>query len=151
MSDDRLTMERLAASKRRGRRVLVGILIVAVVVLVAPPIIEWWVERDACPTVVLQHGFVEKARWEISRSDCGGGRIVHQLRVIPPKGYSVLAYESEGGPLPVGWHQSGFVGTLTLDRPIDGETATVLEMPLDRKGRPAPPIVVHGGRRVAVP
>lgn len=141
-----------ATSKRRSRVVLVGILIVAVAVLAAPPILQAWFETNACPIEVTQHGFVEKVRWEVSRSDCGGGRIVHQLRIIPPKGYSVLAYESEGaGPLPLGWSQTGFTGRVRLDRPIDGEAASDIDVRLDPKGRPMAPVMVREGKRQPVP
>ncbi len=139
-------------SNRRSRMALIAILVAAVAVLAAPPLLQAWFETNACPTVVTQHGFVEKARWETSRSDCGAGRIVHQLRIIPPKGYSVLAYEIEGeGPLPTGWSQTGFTGTVSLDRPLAGEAGTAVEVPLDTKGRPKEPVMVREGRRVPIP
>lgn len=136
---------------RRSRWVLVAIIAVAVVVLAAPPLMRLWMERDLCPSEVTKHGLSPKARWEISRADCGGGRIVHQLRIVPPKGYSVLVYESERGPLPLSWDQSGFVGKLELDRPLEGESGTVIEVALDPKGRPKAPILVRDGRRVPMP
>lgn len=135
-------------SNRRSRMMLVAILVAAVAVLAAPPLLQAWFETNACPTVVTRHGFVEKVRWEISRSDCGDGRIVHQLRIIPPKGYSVLAYESEReGPLPVGWTQTGFTGQVVLDRSLAGETGTTVDVPLDAKGRPKEPVMVREGKR----
>ena len=141
-----------ATSRRRSRVVLVGILVAAVAMLAAPPILQAWFETNACPIEVTQHGFVEKVRWEVSRSDCGGGRIVHQLRIIPPKGYSVLAYESEGaGPLPLGWSQTGFTGRVRLDRPIAGETASEIDIALDPKGRPTAPVMVREGKRRPLP
>lgn len=138
-------------SNRASRIVLVLIIVVAFASLAVPPAVKMWLDRDACPTTVTTHGFAEKVRWEISRADCGGGRIVHQLRVIPPKGYSVLVYESDGGPLPTGWSQTGFVGTVTLDRAIDGESTTALQVGLDPKGRPVAPILVRDGKRRAAP
>lgn len=138
--------------KWAGRRVLLAILAVAAFVLAAPPLLQMWMTRDLCPTEVTAHGFAGKGgRWEISRSDCGEGRIVHQLRIVPPKNWSVLVYESERGPLPVSWSQEGFVGKLELDRPLDGEANLVIDVPLDPKGRPKAPIVVRDGRRVAAP
>ncbi len=138
-----------AGSNRRSRIVLVAILAVAAIVLAAPPLLRAWLESDLCPSEVTTHGFTGKVgRWEVARSDCGAGRIVHQLRIVPPKGWSVMVYEVENGPLPVSWTQVGFVGRLELDRPLVGETATVIEMPLDAKGRPKAPLLVRDGRRV---
>lgn len=140
------------APNRRSRIVLVLIIAVAVIVLAAPPLLRIWMERDLCPSEVTSHGFAGKGgRWEISRSDCGGGRIVHQLRIVPPKGWSVVVYEAEGGPLPVSWTQAGFVGTLGLVRPLAGEANASVEVALDGKGRPKAPVIVRDGRRVAAP
>ncbi|MCE1235706.1 MAG: hypothetical protein LWW93_05045 [Hyphomicrobiales bacterium] len=143
-----------AAEPGRGRQrlILLAILGVAATVLAAPPLLQLWMTRDLCPTEVTAHGFAGKSgRWEIARSDCGAGRIVHQLRIVPPKSWSVLVYESERGPLPISWSQEGFVGKLELDRPLDGEANLVLDVPLDAKGRPKAPIVVRDGHRVAAP
>lgn len=137
-------------SNRRGRIVLLAILAVAGIVLAAPPLLRAWLERDLCPSEVLSHGFTGKVgRWEVARSDCGGGRIVHQLRIVPPKGWSVPVYEAENGPMPISWTQEGFVGRLELDRPLTGEASAVIDVPLDPKGRPKAPIFVRDGRRVA--
>ena len=138
-------------ARRRQKVILLAIIAVAAIVLATPPLMRLWMERDLCPSEVTKHGFSPKARWEISRADCGGGRIVHQLRIVPPKGYSVLVYESERGPLPLSWDQSGFVGRLELDRPLEGESGTVIEVALDPKGRPKAPVLVRDGRRVPMP
>lgn len=139
-------------SNRRSRIVLLAIIAVAAIVLAAPPVLKLWMERDLCPSEVTAHGMTGKiGRWEISRADCGGGRIVHQLRIVPPKGYSLPVYEAEGGPVPVSWAQEGFVGRLGLERPLAGETSATIEVPLDVKGRPKAPIMVRDGRRVAAP
>jgi len=139
-------------SRRRQKLILLAIIAVAAIILASPPLLRLWMERDLCPSEVTNHGFVGKGgRWEISRADCGGGRIVHQLRIVPPKGWSVLVYETEGGPLPVNWTQSGFVGRIELDRPLAGETVPAIEVPLDPKGRPKAPVTVRNGRRVETP
>ena len=138
-------------ARRRQKFVLLAIIAVAGIVLAAPPLMRLWMERDLCPTVVTSHGFSPKGRWEISRADCDAKRIVHQLRIVPPKGWSVVVYEAEGGPLPVSWDQAGFIGKLGLERPLEGETSAVVEVPLDAKGRPKAPIIVRDGRRVAAP
>lgn len=141
-----------ARSRRRQKLILLAIIAVAAITLAAPPLLKVWMERDLCPSDVTNHGFVGKGgRWEISRADCGAGRIVHQLRIVPPKGWSVLVYEAEGGPLPVSWDQAGFVGKLALERPLVGETTTTLDIPLDPKGRPKAPVLVKEGRRVSPP
>ena len=146
------TTEVKPGANRRSRIVLGLIIVVAAVVLAAPPLMKTWMERDLCPSEVTSHGFAGKGgRWEISRADCGGGRIVHQLRIVPPKGWSVPVYDAEGGPVPVSWEQTGFVGSLGLERPLAGEATATLEVSLDGKGRPKAPIVVRDGRRVATP
>ena len=146
--------EEIAKGTRRrrfGRFALVGFGLLALAVLAGPPALRAWIERDLCPTVVTRSGDSDGTRWEIARSDCGGGRVVHQLRIVPPKGWSTLVYETEGGSLPVSWSQSGFVGKLELDHPLEGEADLVLDVPLDLKGRPKAPIRVRAGHRLAAP
>lgn len=137
--------------RRRGRRWLVALGLLAVVLLGGPPLLRAWMTRDLCPTVVTKSGDADGTHWEVARSDCGGGRIVHQLRIVPPKGWSTLVYETEGGSLPVGWTQSGFLGKLELDHPLVGESDVVLDVPLDPKGRPKSVLHVKAGRRVTTP
>lgn len=136
------------AKRRRNRIVLIGIGIGLAILVAAPPLAVRWAERDLCPFVVTATGDSEGARWEVIRSDCGEGRIVHQLRIVPPKGYSNLVYETEGGSLPVSWSQSGFLGKLELDHPLEGEAGVVLDVPLDPKGRPKSVVRVRAGRRL---
>lgn len=134
--------------RRRGRVFLVVLGVLGVAVLAGPPLIGAWMSRDLCPTVVTAEGSAGGTHWDIARSDCGGGRIVHQLRIVPPKGWSTLVYETEGGSLPIGWTQSGFLGKLELDHPLVGEADVVLDVPLDPKGRPKSVIKVRAGRRL---
>jgi hypothetical protein len=142
-----LTGDIPGSRRRRGRLALIGFGLLVVMVAAAPSLIDLWASRDLCPSQPITSGSSDGARWEISRADCGGGRIVHQLRIVPPKGWSTLVYETEGGSLPVSWSQSGFVGKLELDHPLEGEAAFVLDVPLDVKGRPKAPIRVRAGRR----
>jgi hypothetical protein len=135
----------------RQRAVLLAILAVAVIILAAPPILSLWLERDGCPSEVTSHGFTGKGRWEIARADCGAGRILDRLVIVPPKGGMALVYEAEGGPRPLSWTQTGSTGRLELARPLTGESAAVIEMPLGKKGLPEAPIFVRDGRRVAAP
>jgi len=137
--------------RRRGRRLLLILGLFALVALAGPWLVRAWIARDLCPTVVTKSGDADGTRWEIARSDCGDGRIVHQLRIVPPKGYSTLVYETEGGSLPLGWTQSGFVGKLELDHPLVGESDVVLDVPLDPKGRPKTVLHVRAGKRVSTP
>lgn len=135
--------------RRRGRVILVGIGLVALMALAGPPAIRAWMSRDLCPTVVMRSGTSEGTLWEVARSDCGGGRIVHQLRIVPSKGWSTLVYETEGGALPVSWSQTGFLGKLELDHPLEGEASLVLDVPLDAKGRPKEVVRVRAGKRIS--
>ncbi|WP_333824185.1 hypothetical protein [Pinisolibacter sp.] len=135
----------------RQRAVLLAILGVAAFVLAAPPILSLWLDRDGCPSEVTSHGFTGKGRWEIARADCGAGRILHRLAIVPPKGGTALIYEAEGGPQPLSWTQTGSTGRLELSRPLAGETAAMIELPLNKKGLPEAPIFVRDGRRVAAP
>lgn len=149
MADDATTND--PTKRRRGRLLIVALAVLAVIVLAGPSVIRVWLERDLCPTVVTASGNVEGTHWEVARSDCGEGRIVHQLRIVPSKGYSMLVYETEGGSLPVGWSQSGFVGKLELDHPLVGESDVVLDVPLDPKGRPKSVLRVRAGKRLPPP
>ena len=135
----------------RQRAVLLAIIAIAVVILAAPPLLQLWMDRGRCPSEVTSHGFAPKARWEIARSDCGAGRIVHQLRIVPPKGGAVVVYEAEGGPRPLSWSQTGNVGRLALERPLDGASSPVIDLDHDKKGRPEAAILVRDGRRLAAP
>jgi hypothetical protein len=137
-----------ARSRRRGRLILIGIGILALLGIFGPMAVRAWIARDLCPTVVTRSGMSDGARWEVARSDCGDGRIVHQLRIVPNKGWSTLVYETTGGALPVSWSQEGFLGKLELDHPLEGEASLVLDVPLDIKGRPKEIIRVKAGRRL---
>ncbi len=137
--------------RRRGRIALIGFGLLALIVAASPSLIDLWVSRDRCPAVVTASGEADGTHWEISRADCGEGRIVHQLRIVPPKGWSNLVYETEGGALPVAWSQTGFLGKLELDHPLEGEADLVLDVPLDAKGRPKTVIRVRAGRRLPPP
>lgn len=135
----------------RQRAALLAVLAVAAVVLAAPPILSLWLDRDSCRSEVTSHGFTGKGRWEIARADCGAGRILDRLAIVPPKGGMALIYEAEGGPRPLSWTQTGSVGRLELSHPLAGESASVIELPLGKKGLPEAPIFVRDGRRVSAP
>lgn len=132
----------------RSRLIVLGLLAAAAALIAGPALVRAWMERDLCPAVVTRSGDSDGTRWEVARSDCGGGRIVHQLRIVPSKSWSTLVYETEGGALPVSWSQSGFLGKLELDHPLEGEADVVLDVPLDAKGRPKEVIRVRAGRRL---
>lgn len=135
----------------RNRLIVISLVVMGLVLAITPFVIRAWITRDLCPTVVTRSGDVEGTRWEVARSDCGEGRIVHQLRIVPSKGYSTLVYETEGGSLPVGWSQAGFLGKLELDHPLVGESDVVLDVPLDPKGRPKAVLRVRAGKRLPTP
>ena len=133
--------------RRQGRLVLLAVGLVATVAVVAPEWLRSFWSRDLCPTTVTDSGEAAGVRWEVARSDCSAERTVWQLRIVPPKGVSTLVYEAEGGPLPRGWRQNGFQGTVVLAAPlVDGESE--LGLTLDVKSRPAKPIRVKDGRRI---
>ncbi len=133
--------------RRSGRIVLVLVGIGALVAMVAPDLMRKWMARDFCPTEVTARGEEGGVAWDVARSTCAPGRIVWQLRVVPAKGVSTLAYEAEGGPAPAFWRQTGFSGEVHLAEPLaSGET--VLPMILDLKGRPMKPIRARAGARV---
>jgi hypothetical protein len=138
--------EEIAIGRRRGRRVLIAAAVAGLALTVGAEWLGRRLARDFCPNEVVAHGTGGGTRWETSRADCGAGRIVLQLRVIPPKGVSTLVYSAEGGPAPIAWNQSGRSGTLTLAEPIDG--SDVLPVDLDPKGRPIAAIEVSHGRRI---
>jgi hypothetical protein len=137
-----------ATRRGRGRRTLIAIAI-ATVALVGG--VQWLRTRllaDLCPATVTAQGASDGVGWDVARSDCEGGRTVWQLRIVPQKGVSTLVYEAEGGPLPLGWTQTGFAGTLALASPLDGDTLATYAVPLDVKGRPLAPLRARDGHRL---
>lgn len=133
--------------RRRGRILLLVIGVAALAAMASPVAVRWWLTRDLCPTDVTSRGESEGVGWDVARSTCPEGRIVWQLRVVPSKGVSTLAYEAVGGPAPAGWRQTGFSGVVTLTAPLEtGETTFPLA--LDVKGRPLKPVHVVSGRRI---
>ncbi len=143
--------EKIEGRAHRGRFVLVAIGLAALAALVGLPLLRDHLARDLCPATVTARGTSDGAAWDIARSDCGGGRVVWQLRIVPSKGVSTLVYEAEGGPEPHGWTQVGFVGTLQLASPLDGESLAAYAVPLDVKGRPLAAIRARDGRRLPTP
>jgi len=141
-------MNETERTTRRGRRVLIAIAVAAIALVGGLQLLRNHLLADLCPTTVTARGETDGVSWDVARSDCAGGRTVWQLRIVPQKGVSTLVYEAEGGPLPLGWNQTGFTGTLALAAPLDGETSAVLPVPLDVKGRPIAPLRVRDGRRL---
>lgn len=137
--------------RSRGRRILIGIAVVAVALVAGLQVLRMQLLAGLCPATVTSRGTSDGVTWDVARSDCDGGRTVWQLRIVPQKGVSTLVYEAEGGPLPLGWTQAGFTGTLQLASPIDGDDRAVYAVPLDVKGRPVAPLRVRDGHRLAKP
>lgn len=131
--------------RRRGRAVLFGFVAAAVLLTVGPPLLRGRLARDLCPSEITGRGSSDGVVWETSRADCGAGRLVLQLRIVPPKGVSTLVYSTEDGPAPIGWTQTGLVGTLHLAAPLDGRDE--IAVPLDPKGRPLEPIDLSQQRK----
>lgn len=133
--------------RRRNRAIILGVVAVALVAMAAPSLMRRVMERDLCPNTETGRGEEGGVSWSVIRADCGGGRLVWQLRIVPAKGVSTVAYEAEGGPAPAGWRQKGFDGEVLLAEPLaSGETR--LPLTIDLKGRPVKPIRVAAGRRV---
>lgn len=133
--------------RRSGRILLVLVGIAALVAILGPDLLRKWMARDLCPTEVTASGREGEVAWDVARSTCDAGRVVWQLRIVPAKGVSTLAYEAEGGPAPAFWRQVGFAGEVHLAAPLaSGET--VLPMTLDLKGRPMKPIRARAGQRI---
>ncbi|TBW38475.1 hypothetical protein EYW49_09410 [Siculibacillus lacustris] len=135
-----------ARRRRRGRWWLAAFVVAAAALTIAPSLIRDRLARDLCPATVTTRGVSDGAAWEVARSDCGAGRVVWQLRIVPSKGVSTLVYEAEGGPAPTAWTQSGLTGRIDLAAPFDGNAT--ISVPLDLKGRPTTPIRVVEGRRI---
>lgn len=134
--------------RRRGRRVLIAIAVAGLALVGGLQLLRNHLLADLCPTTVTARGENDGVSWDVARSDCDGGRTVWQLRIVPQKGVSTLVYEAEGGPLPLGWRQTGFTGTLTLTAPLDADTAATYPVPLDVKGRPIAALRARDGHRL---
>jgi hypothetical protein len=131
----------------RGRWVLIGFAVCAVVFLVVPNVVVWIGTRDLCPAQVTSRGTTDGTRWEVLRNDCGGDiGFVWQLRVIPDKGYSAVVMQSRGGPEPVGWSQSGFEGQVHLSSQPIGLASATIPIKLDPKGQPLGSVEFENGR-----
>jgi hypothetical protein len=141
----------MEASRRWRNRVIVGVFAVATLVfIVSPPIIKWWGVGGVCPTEITAKGRSSGTDWEVAKSDCGAEvGTVWQVRIIPTKGYSNLAYDArQGGPVPLAYEQAGFKGTITLAEPPAGSTETKVAIELGPQGRPVAPIRFVEGKRV---
>jgi hypothetical protein len=147
-----------------NRLVLIAFAVAALVFLIVPQIVTWWGMWNTCPYEVTSRGVADGTKWEVIRSICGpapsprsglasdpvaspGDRIIWQLRVIPDKGYSAVVMTALGWPQPLMWEQSGFVGTIVIAAPAEGETATRFPIKLDPKGQPTETIEFVAGQR----
>lgn len=139
-----------APHRLRNRLTVAAFGLAALVFLVGPFVVVWWGSRDICPAEITAKGRSSGTDWEVTRSDCGAPvGIVWQVRIIPTKGTSQLAYDArDGGPVPVGYEQKGFVGTVALaEAPAGGSDRTVT-IEIDHRGRPVAPVRFVGGKRV---
>lgn len=140
-----------AAGNRTRNRIVVSAFGLAALIFILGPI-AWiqWNARDFCPAEVKAGGRSSGTDWEVTRSDCGAQvGVVWQLRIIPTKGVSHLAYEARaGGPEPVGYEQKGFEGTVRLAAPPPGAAEPSVVVKLDHRGRPEQAVRFAEGRRV---
>ena len=138
-------------TSRWGTRLTLAAFAIAAAVFIAGPIV-WiqWNARDFCPAEIKAKGRSAGTDWEVARSDCGGEiGVVWQVRIIPTKGVSNLAFEARGGgPEPVGYEQKGFEGKVLLAAAPPGETERSVGIRLDERGRPVAPVRFSGGKRV---
>ena len=149
MTPESSTVDR--SRRLRNRLVVSAFGAAALVFLVGPFVVRWYGTRDICRDVVVTAKDRDRASgtdWEVSKSDCGPPvGIVWQLRIIPTKGISSLAYEArDGGQEPVGYEQKGFAGTIRLAGPVGD--ATTVNIELDPRGRPVAPVKFVAGKRV---
>jgi hypothetical protein len=141
--------ETLLRRRWRNRLMLGAFAVSAFVFLVLPQLLVWVGSAGVCPSSVMSHGKSDGTAWEVLRNDCGSGGIVWQMRIIPDRGYSAVVMESRGGPEPVGWEQSGFVGTVILSSAPKGATSVRINVDLDPKGQPLGQLdFLNGERRV---
>lgn len=140
-----------ALKKRRFRnRIVVGAFgVAALVFILGPFLVIQWGSQDFCPAEVKAKGRSSGTDWEVTRSDCGPAvGLVWQVRIIPTKGASHLAFDARGGPEPVAYEQKGFTGTVTLAEAPAGSTERTVAIPLDHRGRPVAPVKYVKGTRV---
>ena len=127
-----------ARAQRRRNRLIIAIFgLLALVFVASPPVIRWWMQRGICPAEVTAKGRSSGTDWEITRSECGATvGVVWQVRIIPTGGASWPIYDARGGPVPTGYEQEGFSGTVALQSPPKGATEAKVTVELDMKGRP---------------
>lgn len=141
--------EALKKRRFRNRIVVSAFGAAALVFILGPFLVIWWGSQDFCPTEVKAKGRSSGTDWEVTRSDCGAAvGLVWQVRIIPTKGASHLAFDSRGGPEPVGYEQSGFTGTVTLAEAPAGSAERTVAVPLDHRGRPVAPVKYVKGTRI---
>ncbi|MEJ1159031.1 hypothetical protein [Prosthecomicrobium sp. N25] len=137
------------STRFRNRLIVSAFALAALVFIIGPFVVVWWGSRDFCPAEVKAKGRSSGTDWEVTRSDCGAPvGVVWQVRIIPTKGVSSLAYEARGGPEPVGYEQKGFAGTITLAEPPKGAAGRTVGIELDPRGRPVAPVKFVEGARV---
>lgn len=130
-------IEAARRQNRRNRGIILIFVVLALVFVVSPPVIRWWMQQGICPAEVTAKGRNSGTDWEVTRSDCGATvGTVWQVRIVPTAGASWAVYDARGGPVPLAYEQSGFTGTVTLQTPPKGATETTIPIELDMKGRP---------------
>jgi hypothetical protein len=141
--------DRAASLRFRNRLVVAAFGIAALVFILGPFLVIWWGSQDFCPSEVKAKGRSSGTDWEVTRSDCGVPvGIVWQVRIIPTKGASHVAYDARGGPEPVAYEQKGYAGTITLAEPPKDSPAKTVGIELDHRGRPVAAVKFVNGLRI---
>lgn len=144
------SLNAIEASQRFRNRMVVTVFgIAALVFLVGPFVVKWWGQRDFCPSIVTAKGRSSGTDWAVTKADCGPEvGVVWQVRIIPTKGVSNLAYDARGGPEPVSYEQSGFTGTIKLANAPIGSSETTVAIAIGHGGRPVAPVRFQNGQRL---
>lgn len=130
----------------RSRVILLAFAAAALLLIVSPAVVFRMTAPTLCPTAIVSEGRVPNGVvYDITRSECDGGRVVWQVRVAPVQGALRLAYDAEAGPEPVRVEQQGRTLTIHLKTPLaDGSTLAQVE--LDHRARPREPVRFVNGR-----
>jgi hypothetical protein len=122
----------------RGRLVLLGFGLAALVLILSPVVVTWWANRDACPRTVVAVGRSPLGMfWEISSSDCGAEvGTVWQVRVAGSGQIPRVAYDARVGPRPLAVEHTQGTLTVRLDAAPRGLAEPSIAVGLDHKMRP---------------
>lgn len=133
----------------RGRIVLIGFGLAALILILTPVIVRWEVLQDACPRQTVEEGyFPDGMYWRIQRAQCGGSiGTVWQVHISASDTQPRLAFDAQNEPVPkrIEQQEDGSV-VIRLDRPPEGTNDASVKIDIVPKMRPKRALHFVNGR-----